>query len=296
MTVTVNSDDSVLTMVGDDVLVAASTGRALLMGMADPRVAELMDSESRYTADAYGRLVRAAQALYVLGFGTPSEVERLSGWLHSTHANYTHNGYAANDTELFAWTLDTLVDTVVVAYDAFVRPLTMAELDQFWAAAKPRYATLGIPSSRVPDTWGEFRTHIDTRVAELTVVDAARTHQESCLVVPNPGVWRPAAWLWRTSAISLLPDRLRRAYQCDLDARDRRRFASVCRWSQRAHRLAPNAGIWRLGRRVFGADDLLFDDIQSEPDTPMTATDLTRRAWRQLRTPEKTSAPHRQCT
>src|SRR5207247_10557448 len=84
--------------------------------------------------------------------------------------------YYADDPHLKFWVLATLIDSTLLVYDMFVRPLAADEKEAYYRDIQVLAGLLGIDASVVPPTLHDFGRYMETMLAGdlLTVSDAAR--------------------------------------------------------------------------------------------------------------------------
>jgi len=162
--------------VNREVLVLAGGARALLMQLAMPGVAAAVDEWSDFRRRPVRRLCRTLTLSYGLAFGAAhgddARLRRAAAAINRAHAPIAGEGYSARDPRLLLWVHATLVDSALVAYSAFVRPLTAAEREDYYQASMTTAPLLGLPSSMFPPSYPEFVDYVTTAVATACVVDA----------------------------------------------------------------------------------------------------------------------------
>ena len=104
-------------------------GRALLMQIAHPRVAQGVADHSDFQRDPFRRLQGTLDAMVTIVFGTEAQAREMAAVVGAVHDRVTGPGYKANDPELLWWVYATLIDTAVRMHARFVRPLTRREAD-----------------------------------------------------------------------------------------------------------------------------------------------------------------------
>lgn len=210
-------------------LVLLGGGRALLMQLAMPGVAAGVDEHSDFRRRPLRRLWRTLALTYKLSFGRPEEVARAAAAINRAHASVRGQGYSARDPRLLLWVYATLVDSALVTYETFVRPLSAAEREDYYAGSKWVAPLLGLPASHLPAGWNDFTAYVERALAEECSVDArARALGRRVL---QPIGWLPD-WLFAPMAdvtVGLLPRSLRAAYQ----------LGEPGPWFQGARRLLP---------------------------------------------------------
>ena len=200
--------------VNGDVLVLLGGARALLMQLAVPGVAAGVDEHSDFRLRPLRRLLRTLDLSYRLAFSDPGSkrARAAAGAINRAHAGVRGEGYAAFDVDLLLWVHATLVDSALVAYSAFVRPLSAVEREEYYQASKATAPLLGLPVSALPETYAGFVAYVQEILASRVHIDD-RARDLGWMVL-RPLGWMPAA-AYRplvevTSA--LLPGSLRRAY------------------------------------------------------------------------------------
>ena len=212
-----------------EVVLLAGWGRAILLQLAHPLVAQGVADHSDFAAVGWGRVRRLKHtlaAMLAMTFGTPEESaaaiatinrihDRVHGQLAGAAGTFTTNArYSAHDPALLAWVHATLVDTFLMTYERFVAPLTQAERDSYCRAAGAKAPLLGIPPEMLPGTTAELTSYMSRMLASgnIVVTDTARTIAHEVLSLGLPGPARPLAAVARLPVVGLLPGHIREAY------------------------------------------------------------------------------------
>jgi uncharacterized protein (DUF2236 family) len=232
--------------VNREVLVLAGGPRALLMQLAMPGVAAAVDEWSDFRRRPVRRLWRTLTLSYGLAFGAANgddaRLSRAAAAINRAHAPVAGEGYSARDPRLLLWVHATLVDSALVAYSAFVRPLTAAEREDYYQASMTTAPLLGLPSSMFPPSYPEFVDYVTTALATACVVDA-RARALAARVLAPVGWFPSAAWAPVVEVTSaLLPGSLRRAYELPEPGGAWRWSAE---WLPRLRRVAPRV-LWEM--------------------------------------------------
>jgi uncharacterized protein (DUF2236 family) len=188
-------------------------GRALLMQVAHPLVAAGVADHSDFQHDPLARLNRTMDLSLALTFGRPDEVRAAARQINRTHERVTGAGYQALDPALLLWVHATLIDSALLTYRTFVRPLTAEDAETYYREAKPIGALLGIPARRYPPRMVDFKAYLGTMLAGPVQPDD--TGRRLAALVLRPPIRRvPGALFAPIEAITagLLPEGLRRAY------------------------------------------------------------------------------------
>ncbi|WP_369057917.1 oxygenase MpaB family protein [Caulobacter sp. 73W] len=128
---------------------------AVLLELAEPRVRSGVWENTSFRTDPLPRMKRTGLAAMVTVYGARSKAEAMIagvGRLHGRVAGTTPDGtaYRADDPELLDWVQATASYGFMQGYHRFVRPLSQAERDQFYAEAAPSarlYGAVGAPTS-----------------------------------------------------------------------------------------------------------------------------------------------------
>ncbi len=215
-------------------LLLAAGPRALLMQVAHPLIAEGVDQHSDFRADPWRRLEATLRSYLRIVYGTTRQARDEIGRLNVLHRSISGDvrdpaaratlgeRYEARDPDLSLWVHATLVDSTIVAYDAWIEPLSRERRAAYYAETRPIGRAFGIGDDRLPPDLASFEQYLDGMLADSGPVHptpvardlaAAILHPPLGPVVPPLG-WLPApiyAWtLW--PGIALLPDNLRREF------------------------------------------------------------------------------------
>jgi uncharacterized protein (DUF2236 family) len=207
--------------------VAISGARALLMQAAHPLAVFGLLSHSSALEEPYDRLARTAETMNTISFGSRREADRItkriramhrrvSGRLPSAVGRYpAGTPYRADDPELLLWVLFTLVDSAIVLYSHYVRPLSRREQADFWEDYKLVGRLFGLRAKDMPDTLEDLDAYRRRMLDgdELLVTDWARARaRQIVLSPPVPRLARPALETANFVTIALLPEQIRRQY------------------------------------------------------------------------------------
>jgi uncharacterized protein (DUF2236 family) len=164
----------------EPIAVALGGPRAVVLQVAHPLVAAGVGDHSDYRRDPWVRGARTVDWLFKIQFSDPATVARQAAALRAVHQPI--NGvsgegvpYHALDPELLLWVWATIVDSLALAYDRFVQPLTPAGKDRYYDEQRILAGACGIPSSTSPSTWDEFQGYMAGMIAtELRVGPVTR--------------------------------------------------------------------------------------------------------------------------
>ena len=212
--------------------------RAVLMQLAHPLIATAVMEHSRYMTDPIGR----AESTFMLGqmlvFGSTRTAREAARTINRLHAHvhghlkaaagdYTAGtAYRAYDPELLLWVYATIVDTILLLYPMFIKPLNWQEQNTFYQESKQIARMLGLPLSRLPQTVDDLRRYVYTMVYSnrLAATPQARRLAHQVLFPPTSAALAPLKYfnIYLTSA--LLPPPVRQMYDLHWGPKQQRLF------------------------------------------------------------------------
>jgi uncharacterized protein (DUF2236 family) len=221
------SDDDPIRRVNREGVLLLGGGRALLMQVAHPSVAQGVADHSDFQADPWSRLIGTLEAVYTIVFGTDEQADRMAASVHAVHERVVGDGYRANDPALLCWVNATLVDTALRVYSTIVGPLSPRDQELLYQQAAEVAELLGCPRSEQPAGLAEFRDYVRTMVGSVEVTPVARNLAASIwrpqVPVPAPLVGPPFA-LAKFLTVGMLPAPLRLQYGLRWDRRRKAAF------------------------------------------------------------------------
>lgn len=246
----------------------AGWGRAILLQIAHPQVAQGVAEHSAFTREPRGRLRRlhrTLSAMLALTFGSEAEAAGAAGRINAIHDRVhgrlptTAGGvaagaaYDAHDPALLTWVHATLVESFLLTYRRFVGPVTALEADRYCAEASGIEPALGIPAGRLPRTESDLRTYLEDMLGSgaIEVTDTARRLAREVIDPPAPAPLRPALRLAALPAIGLLPPAIRAAYDLPWDGRRERVLRVMTAATRAGLPLVPAVlRCWAVARRA----------------------------------------------
>jgi uncharacterized protein (DUF2236 family) len=221
------TDDSMIRVVNRERVVAMSGARALLMQAAHPLAVIGLVGHTGSLADPFTRLMRTAQVMDEITFGSKAEADRLTRLARSMHKRV--NGtlphdvgpykkgtpYAADDPDLLLWVLFCLVDSGLVAYQTYVRPLSGGERQSYWDDYKRVGRLFGLKSAQMPKSFEDLIAykHAMLEGDVLYVNEWARDRATEIVFNPPVPIYlRPLVETVNFVTIALLPREIRDQY------------------------------------------------------------------------------------
>lgn len=128
---------------------------AVILELAEPRVRSGVWDHTTFRTDPLQRMQRTGLAAMVTVYAARSKAKKMIAGVRRMHKRVrgkTPNGvpYRADDPELLNWVHATAAFAFVEAYAAFVRPLSNAERDRYYAEGHKSarlYGATGAPTS-----------------------------------------------------------------------------------------------------------------------------------------------------
>src|SRR5262245_35630192 len=170
------SEGSITRRINRENVLLLGGGRALLMQLAHPKVAAGVDEHSDFRRRPLYRLRRTIRLTMAIVFGDRETALAAARVVNQAHGHVRGKNYRALDPDLLLWVHATLVDSALVTYETFVRPLSASERDEFYQESKLLGELLGIPDGTFPARYGDFQRYVDGMIAggEVRVGPVAR--------------------------------------------------------------------------------------------------------------------------
>jgi uncharacterized protein (DUF2236 family) len=218
-------DSSVIRRVAREGLLLGGGGRATLLQLAHPGVAQGVYEHSTFAERPLDRLRATMSYVYGVLFGTKDEARAVSRAVHALHTRVVGAGYQANDPDLQVWVNATLYDTAMVLYQRVLGPLSAADADTCYQQYSVLATAIGCPRRAWPADRAAFARYWRHTIDTIQVGDAAR-EIATTLLWPRrlPAALRPAIPVNRFVTIGLLPAPVRAGYGYPWSARRQRRL------------------------------------------------------------------------
>ena len=235
-------------------------GRALLMQLAHPKVAAGVDEHSDFRSQPVRRLRRTIRMTMAIVFGDRETALAAARAVNRAHGHVRGGGYSALDPDLLLWVHATLVDSALVTYETFVKPLSAAERESFFQESKLLGTLLGIPEDRFPTSHDAFTDYVDSMTNGGPVVVGDRARELAKLVLrPRLRLLPGRAMIpFEVVTAGLLPPILREQYRLAWTARQQRLYRLMVIALPRLVAVTPPVlRVWPLpGRNVSLAPSL----------------------------------------
>lgn len=188
---------------------------AVLLELAEPRVACGVWNHTAFRTDPLGRMRRTGLAAMITVYGARGGAERMIAGVRRMHERVrgvTPEGvpYRADDPELLLWVHATALYGFLTAYRALVAPLSDAECDRFAAEGREAAGLYGVEDP--PSSMADIRALFDAfspRLRPSAVLEEFAGVTRHLPLLPPP--LRPLNSLLLHAAVGLLPRELRKA-------------------------------------------------------------------------------------
>src|SRR5437016_5745589 len=209
------TDDSITRRVNRENILLLGGGRALLMQLAHPKVAAGVDEHSDFRTHPIQRLRRTVRMIMAIVFGDRDTALAAARAVNQVHSKVQGREYRALDPDLLRWVHATLIDSALVTYETFVKPLSAREREDFYQESKLLGEILGIPREQFPATHRDFNDYLAAMTSDGPVrvgpraMDLARLVTRPRLrLVPGPTMIP-----FEVVTAGLLPPKLREQYR-----------------------------------------------------------------------------------
>jgi uncharacterized protein (DUF2236 family) len=216
---------SVTWRVHADPLMGIAGLRALLLQALHPVALAGVTQNSSFREDPWGRLLRTAEYVGAVTYGSTREAQRAGARVRGVHRRVrgvddrTGRAFRATDADLLLWVHCCEVESFLDTVRRGGMRLSPAEIDAYYAEQVRSAALIGIPADDVPDSAEAMARYFEEIRPQLVAGPEARQVARFILAPPMPRrirLFTPArpAWLGLgTLAFTLLPRWARRMYR-----------------------------------------------------------------------------------
>jgi uncharacterized protein (DUF2236 family) len=225
-------EGSMIRRVHREQVVALAGPRSLLMQAAQPVAFAGFFASTGALHNPYPRLERTAAALNTVIFGTRAAADRVTARIRRVHSRVrgelneavgpfpAGTAWAADDPELLLWIIATLVDSSLLVYERYIRPLSPAERQEYWRDYRTVARLFGLGLGDTPEDYEDLRAYLAQMLAGDQLQLSAEARALGIQIVLRPPVPLPARPLLELAnfiTVGLLPGRLRREYGLSWD-------------------------------------------------------------------------------
>lgn len=247
--------DSVIRRVNIEPAIMFGAGRALLLQLAHPAVAQGVEDHSDFKGNPFKRLQGTLEATYAVVFGSAELAEGVGRRIRWIHDFVVGPGYAANDPANLLWVHATLCDTALRCYTTLVGPLSDDAAETYYQEMTRVAEVFGVPRIDQPATLADFRAYVDETIAtiEITPVgrDLAAFILEPTLPLGLHVPFGPTLRLQRRFTLGTLPPAIRERLGVPWTDADQAAFERSERRVRAAFRTTPRS-VRTAGNRLSG--------------------------------------------
>ena len=241
----------------------AGWGRAILLLLAHPAIAAGVHHHSSFRGSlrsSFRRMQSTVDAMLSLTFGDTEQMIAAAAAINTTHDRVRGRvregaveSYSAHDPELQRWVHASLLESIPLAYELLIGPLTLCERDRYCSEAAIMEPLLGMPAGWLPRNTAQLDAYMRAMLAggSIVVTETSRALARAVLYPPHWQVAWPAFRAMQLLAIGSLPPSIRRAYGFEWRAGDTRALA---RWTAllgaSLRMLPPFVREWPVARRA----------------------------------------------
>jgi uncharacterized protein (DUF2236 family) len=230
--------------------------RALLMQAAHPVAFTGLLGATNGLEAPFKRLVRTAQTMEKVYFGSREEADRVTRRVRHMHARVrgvtdrpagphpAGSPYAADRPDMLLWILGCLADSALSLHCWFVGPLSRSQKARFWDDYLLAGELFGLDRSDAPPTYREFRAWFRSRLesGDLYVTDDARElGRRVAFELPLPARRRTVLPALNLAVTGTLPSEIRRMYGLDWTPAHDAAFRSLVIGSRLSRPVLPGA-------------------------------------------------------
>jgi uncharacterized protein (DUF2236 family) len=253
-------------------------GRALLLQVAHPSVAQAVVDHSTFRERPLDRLIGTVIAAELLVFGSRAQADATAAGLRRMHTQIAGvlrddtgvwkagTPYRAEDPDALLWVLVTLLDTTIRVYEVCLGRLDQDAVHAYLAEGAQLGAMLGVPEQRVPRDRRALAMYMKGMIDGGMVAVGSPARQIAVAlrdtpVLPGPA-WRIYSSVTQAVTVATMPPRLRAQYGTLLARRQRPHYRVLATLGRLALprlpdrlRLDPIAAlaVQRAARRAAGA-------------------------------------------
>lgn len=177
---------SVIRRINAEPAILFGAGRALLLQVAHPAVAQGVADHSDFRDNPFRRLQGTLEALNAVVYGSEALARAVGRRVAQLHDHVVGPTYRANDVENLVWVHATLCDSALEAYRRFVGPLSATDISTYYDEMKRVAEVFGIPAGELPETYSDFAAYFADMVETMPVNDVGRRLAADIVRPPLP--------------------------------------------------------------------------------------------------------------
>lgn len=204
-------------------ILLVSGGAAILLQVANPRIAQIVSENSNFAKRPLDRLRSTMTYMYCSAFGTPEEKRDISARVNQIHQQVNGPSNTADDAELQLWVGATLYVVGVDLYQRIFGELDEDTADNVYRDYSVISTSLRVPPEMWPETRQGFLKYWDEQVKTLEITSHARDIAKDLLFNESVPLWiRVNLPIIRLLTAEWLPAPIREGYGLKMSRRRRR--------------------------------------------------------------------------
>ena len=228
--------NSMMWRIGKETIGFFGGGRAALLQLAHPWVANSIDQHSQTRSDPLGRFRRTFINVFTMIYGSTDQVMRVANNVHNIHNNIKgvlvedsgafakDSYYQANEAGAMLWVHATLWDTQVRMYELVFPALTRAEKEAYYQETKLFAYLFGIADDMLPPDWDAFQEYMETMYNSDQIVARRVGREMGDMIFNFRGPLKPALSLLQVLTAYMMPPRLREEFGLPADTAANRKL------------------------------------------------------------------------
>jgi uncharacterized protein (DUF2236 family) len=246
---------SVIRRVNIEPAILFGAGRALLLQVAHPAVAQGVQDHSEFKRNPFKRLQGTLEATYAVVFGSSELAGGVGRRIQHIHGFVTGPTYAANDPRNLLWVHATLLDTALRCYEELVEPLSEEDAETYYREMQQVALAFGLGLEHQPETLADFRRYFDETCAAMDVTavgrDLAGFILEPRLPLRLDVPFLPLLRVQRLFTLGSLPPVVRDQLGVPWSAAEQARYERARQRARRAFSILPRP-VRTAGNRISG--------------------------------------------
>lgn len=223
--------------------IGLGAGRALLLQLAHPSVAQGVEDHSEFKRNPFKRLQGTLEATIGVVYGSKELAEGIGRRLNFIHQFIVGKDYSANQPDLLMWVHATLLDTALRCRETFVGPLDPEEAETYYQEMKQAAVHFGVALDEQPATLADFREYMATTMDSLEVTEVGKELigfiLEPKLPFGGHVPFIPVLKFQKLVTLGSLPDSIRSQLPVTWGAREQARYDRVERLVRTLFRATP---------------------------------------------------------